>query len=59
MRGVRGRHRSSKPGAVDIVQRQGPAGTNEKGDDEGRFAVKLSLIFRLRSINTRAADYLY
>ena len=36
-----------------------PAGANEKGDDEGRFAVKLSLVFRPRSINTRVADYLY
>ena len=34
-------------------------GANGKGDDEGRFAVKLSLIFRPRLINTRAADYLY
>ena len=36
-----------------------PAGANVKGDNEGRFAVKLSLMFRPRSINTRAADYLY
>ena len=36
-----------------------PAGANVKGDNEGRFAVKLSLIFRPRSINTRATDYLY
>ena len=36
-----------------------PAGANEKGDDEGKFAVKLSLISRPRSINTPAADYLY
>ena len=35
-----------------------PAEASEKGDDKGRFAVKLSLIFRPRSINTRAADYL-
>ena len=36
-----------------------PAGANVKGDNEGRFAVTLSLIFRPHSINTRAADYLY